>query len=825
MTTMDSLGQDLTLALRQIRRSPGFGAAAVLTLALGIGGNAALFSLVDGVLLRPLAFRDADRLVSITEENVGRGMLDFGISPANLHDLAAARGGLFQASSGYQTRSGTVRVGETPDRVTFAAVSGSFFRVFLDRPALGRGLLEADDVSGSTAVVVSHAFWLAHLGAAVDAVGRSLELDGVTRRVVGVMPAGFEFPVRGVAMWTPLALSADEASARGARFLGGIGRLAGGVSVSEADRALSAEAANLARAYAGTNDGWSAKVVGLREETVGEARSPLLLVWAAAGLILLIAAANVANLLLGRSLGREREMALRGALGAPAGRLVRQVMTEGVVLAGCGGGLGLGFAGLTIRGLRTLGGSAIPRLADVRLDGPIVLFTAGLVLVTGLLFSLVPALSGSRPDLRRAFEDGRGGGSRRRGRWQAGLVVAEVALAVMVLIGTGLIVRTMVELLQQPLGLEPDHVLTFRVEPPWHVTFAGGIDSVWAGINRDRARISQSYATLSARLRQLPGVRQVGAVSRLPLTGEWWITSADLADRPSARQEDRPAVYVRLVTPGYFEAIGTRIVRGRPIEAADETGGERVVVIDQTFATRYWGDRDPIGAELVLDRVPGDPAPRARIVGVAAAVHMGGLAAAPRPAMYLPLARGTEGHSLNWGMDVVIRPAEAGSLEPAIRALAREVLPDAAVFRVASMDDLISASVADRRFQLVILGAFALVALVLTVVGVYGLLALTVRQRVREFGVRIALGATPGRIGWLVQRRGLVLVGMGTVLGVLASLALSRLFASLVFGISTTDPVAFAAGPLVIGLVALAAGALPARQAARVDAAKLLTAE
>jgi len=823
MTAMDTLRQDLTLAFRKIRRAPGFALVAILTLALGIGGNAALFSLVDGVLLRPLPYRESERLVSITEENLEKGFRDFGISPANLRDLVEARGGIFQATTSYQTRSGTVRVGETPDRVTTAAVSGSFFRVFLDRPALGRGLTDADDVAGGDAVVVSHAFWVTQLGAAPDALGRGLELDGTTRHVVGVMPAGFEFPVRGISIWTPLGLSPDEASRRGARFLAGVGRLAPGVSVADADRVVAAEARNLAQAYQETNAGWSAKVVGLREAAVAQARSPLLLVWAAAGLILLIAAANVANLLLGRSLSREREMALRGALGAAPGRLIRQVVTEGLVLALIGGAVGLGLSVLVVAGLRSLGAAAIPRLGEVALDGRIILFTAGLVLATGVLFSLVPAMSGSRPDLRRAFEDGRGGGSRRRGRWQAGLVVAEVALAVMVLIGTGLIVRTMLELLRQPLGFRPDHVLTFRVEPPWRVNLDGPIDSVWARLNLDRARITRSYAVLSDRLRQLPGVVQAGAVSRLPLTGEYWITGADRADRPAPTPDARPAVYVRLVTPGYFEAMGTRIVRGRGIEPADEIGGERVVVIDQTFATRYWGDQDPIGSELVLDQVPGDPAPRARIVGVAEAVHMGGLESSPRPAMYLPLARGTEGHSLNWGMDVVIRPADPGvALEDAIKAITREVLPDAAVFRVASMNDLISASVADRRFQLVVLGAFALVALVLTVVGVYGLLTLTVRQRVREYGVRIALGASPSRIGWLVERHGLLLVAMGTGVGVAGSLALSRLFASLVYGVSTTDPAAFVAGPVIIALAAFVSGALPAWQAARADPAKLL---
>ncbi len=821
MNLLDPLRQDVTLALRQVRRSPGFALVAILTLGLGIGGNAALFSLVDGVILRPLPLRDSERLVGIIEENVAKGMLDFGVSPANLRDLTAARSDLFQSTTGYQARSGTVKVEEVPDRITYVAVSGSFFRVFLDRPALGRVLTGGDDVPGSDAVVVSHAFWVASLGASPDAVGRAIELDGVWRRIVGVMPARFAFPNPGVAMWVPLGLMPDEQARRGARFLGGVGRLAPGVTVAEAGEALVVEARNLSRAYPETNEGWTAKVVGLREATVGQVRTSLLLVWAAAGLILLMAAANVASLLLGRALGREREMALRGALGAEPGRLIGQVMTEGLLLATLGGAVGLGVAVVLMTGLRRLGASAIPRLSEVALDGRLVLFTAALVVTTAVLFSLMPALAGSRPDLRRAFEDGRGGGSRRRGRWQASLVVAEVALAVVVLIGTGLIVRTMVSLLRQPLGFEPDHVLTFRVEPPWRIKAEGSMDSIWARMTADRARIVRSYATLTDRLLQLPGVTQVGAVSRLPLTGEYWITSADLADDPAPSRDARPAVYIRLVTPGYFEAMGTRIIRGRSIRKSDRAGAERVVVIDQTFAERYWGDRNPLGSELILDPVPHDPAPRARVVGVAEAVHMG--ARELGSARDVPPARaGHRGHYLNWGMDVVLRPAAATDLDAPIRSVVREILPDAAVFRMASMDDLIASSVADRRFQLVVLGTFALVALVLTVVGVYGVLALMVRQRVREYGIQLALGASPARIGWQVEGRGLALVGLGAGIGVLISLGLSRLFAGLVYGIAVTDLAAFVAGPLVLGVVAFVTCAIPAWQAARVDATKML---
>ena len=822
---LDVLRQDLTHAARQLRRAPGFALIAVLTLGLGIGGNAALFSLVDGVLFRPLPFRDPDRLVGITEENVAKGMLDFGISPANLRDLTTAGSTLFQAAAGYQPRSGTVAIDGPPDRVSYASVSGPFFRVFIDQPRLGRALRPDDDVPGSEAVVVSHAFWVTRLGGTPDAVGRTFRLDGVTRRVVGVMPSTFAFPSPATALWTPLGLSAADLGARGARFLAGVGRLAADVSVETADQALEAEARNLARAYVTTNDGWSAKVAGLRQVTIGDARSTLLLVWGAAGLILLIAAANVASLLLGRGLARQREMALRGALGAERGRLIRQTLTEGLTLAVLGGGLGLGIAALVLALVRRLGASAIPRLGEVGLDGRIVGFTGGLVLVTALLFSLAPALAGSRPDLRRAFDGGRGGPSSRRGRWQAGLVVVEVALAVVVLIGTGLIVRTMAAVLGQPLGFVPERVLTFRVEPPWRVTMDGPVDSVWARLETDRARIVRSYAELADRLRVLPGVTQAGAVNRLPLTGDWWITSADLADHPAPTPETRPAVYVRLVTPGYFEAMGTRIVEGRPIRDTDAARSERVVVIDRAFAERYWGDRSPIGSELVLDPVPGDPAPRARIVGVAEAIRMAGLETNVRPTMYLPLAQGTEGHFLNWGMDVVLRPAPSVELAGPIREIVREVLPDAAVFRVASMNDLIASSVADRRFQLLALGGFALVALVLTIVGVYGVLALTVRQRIIEYGVRLALGASPVQIGLLVERQGLALVGAGTGFGIVVALALSRLFRGLVYGISSTDVASFVAGPLLLGLVALVAGLVPAWQAARVDPKTLVASE
>ncbi|MGE0552739.1 MAG: ABC transporter permease [Gemmatimonadales bacterium] len=815
----DVVRQDLRQALRQVRRAPGFSLVAAVTLAVGIGGNAALFSLVDGVLLRPLPLGEPERLVEVTEENLEEQMLRFGISPANFVDYTDDRS-VLQAAAAYWSVSGTVKIGDTPERVALLAVTGDFFRVITDQPFLGRVLRPEDDGPGATALVVSHAFWRNQLGGDEGVVGRTLELDGVVHRVVGVMPAGFEFLSPSIAIYKPLGMTPADRERRGARYLGAVARLAPGVTVAQANATVAARAEAVAGAHPETNRGWTARVSSLRDAVVGDVRPTLLLVWAAGGLVLLIAAGNVANLLLTRAAARERELALRTALGARIGRLLRQLLTEGLVLATVGGMLGLGLAQLLLARVREVAPTGVPRLDDVVLGGRTALFTAGLVVVTTILFSVLPVWSVRRPSRDALLGSGRVGVGRSRSRWRATLVVGEVALATFVLVAGGLVVRTVTRLLDAPLGFVPDGALVFRIEPPFRLPSDAEGDFL-AAFLAERARAAAGYQVLEERLGALPGVRAVGSVNRVPLSGGFWITNVDVASRPVASVDERPAPFIRVVTPGYFAAIGTRLLRGRLIEPADVDGAERVAVIDETMARQLWSGDDPLGDELLLDSPP-EMELRARVVGIVESIRMGRLDTEARPAFYLPMAQSIEGFGNNWGMDVVLTPATAGAALPAIREAARAAFPDAAVFQARSMEEIVARSLADRRFQLLVLGLFGVSALVLATVGVGALLGLVVRQQRRELGVRLALGARPASLWWLVQRRGLLLVGLGSILGVVSALGFGGTLASLVYGVSVRDPMALLGGPALLIAAALLAASLPAARAMRVDPAWIL---
>jgi predicted permease len=811
----DVLRQDLRLAFRQLRRAPAFALIACLTLAAGIGGNVAFFTLVDGVLLRPLPIAGADRVVDITEENVAKGMRTFGISPANFRDVTRDTT-LFQAAAAYHTRTATARMGERYEPVSYTAVSGDFFGVFTDPPLLGRTLAPEDDVPGGANVVVSHAFWRGPLGGDPDVLGHEIEVDGKRLRVVGVMPDHFTFPQTTVAFWQPIGLAADEwQSTRGARFLNGVARLRPRVTPAHAAAALDAVSRALQLQHPATNDGWTVLVRDLRASRVDRVRTPLLLVWGAGGLVLLIAVANVSSLFLSRAVARRRELALRAALGARSGRVVRQLVTEGLVLAAAAAAAGVALAHLVLVSVRPLATGAIPRMQEVALGGRSLAYAALLVLLTTALLSALAAWPLRRQHVWTALGAARGGAAPRPRRLQRRIVVAEVAVAVFVLIGGALVIRTLAGLLTQPMGFEPAGTLTFRVEPPWRFPLDGPIHTIIARLEADRRRANEGYAALARGIEALPGVRRVGAVNRLPLTGDWWTTSVSVPERPSSEDERTP-VYVRPATPGYLEAMGTRLLRGRWISPGDLQGGERVLVVDAEFARRTWDGADALGREVLLDGPPGSPRPRARVVGVVEAVHMNRLDGELRPTMYMPLSQSLEGFNLNWGMDVVARGASA-RLEPAIRRIVRDAFPDAAVFGLASMDDVVRASTAQRRFQLTVLAFFGVLALVLATIGVGGALLLAVRERRGELAVRMALGARGDRVWWEVQRDGLAVAGTGALIGLAGAVAGARLFSSVVYGVSVRDPVALVAAPLLMLAAAFLAAAIPATRAVRVS--------
>jgi|RhiMethySRZTD1v2_1073278.scaffolds.fasta_scaffold94638_1 predicted permease len=810
----DVLRQDVTLALRQIRRAPTFALIAGLTLALGLGGNVAFFTLVDGVLLRQLPLAGADRIVDITEENLGRGMRSFGMSPANFRDLTRDTT-LFQAAAIHNRRSGTARLGETRERVPYAAVGGQFFRVFTEAPLAGRTLQPDDDVPGATAIVLSFDFWRRALGADPHAVGREIEVDGARLRVVGVMPQGFAYPSPTTAFWRPIGLSEQEWARRGARFVEVVARLRPGVTVARAASATASTGQALSVQYPKTNAGWSVLLRELRDARVSRVRTPLLLVWGAGALVFLIAIANVASLFLTRAVAREREVAVRAALGARSGRVVRQLVTEGLVLTLLSAIGGLGLAAVILARVRPLATDFVPRMNEVALGSGAVAYAALLVVVTTALLSVVATAPVHGRRIWSALGTARASASRKRRRLQRSIVVAEVALAVFVLVGSALVVRTLVGVLSQPMGFEPDGLLTFRVEPPWRFDSNAPLETVMPALARDRQRAGDGYDAMVAQLQGLSGVRVAGAVNRLPLTGDYWSTSVRLAERGTDDSE-RISTLVRPATPGYMEAMRTRVLRGRSLLRTDVAGGERVVVIDAEFARRVWGDVDPLGRELVFDGPPHAPQPRARVVGVVESIHMNQLDAEIRPTIYVPFGQAVEGHYLDWGMDVVVRGATP-ALEPEVRRVVREVFPDAVVFRVATMNDVVARSTADRRFQLLVLAFFGGLALLLATVGVGGTLLLSVRERRRELAVHMALGARPAQLWWRVQREGIALAASGALLGVAGAVAGARLFSSLVYGISARDPWAIAAGPALVLAAAFVAAAVPATRAVRVS--------
>lgn len=808
----DIVRQDVRTAIRQLRHNMAFAAIAGLTLAVGIGGNVAFFSLVDGVLLQQLPLQQADRLVDVVEENIARGMRDFGISAANFRDLS--RDSVFRSTAVFQSRSGTLSVGETKERTAFVAVSGEFFNVLLEPAFIGRPLLPEDDVVGNSNIVVSYAFWQRVLGGDEQAIGREIDVDGRLLRVVGVMRPGFAFPTAAAEFWRPLAMNESEWQSRGARFGSAIARLRGDVTIEQAAAAMNRAARALSATHPRTNDGWTVKVQELRASRVSSVRTPLLLIWGAGALVLIIAIANVASLFTARAISREREVALRAALGARLGRIVRQLTTEAAVLVTLSAIAGVALAVAILTLIRPLAQDFIPRMQEVAVNARAVGYTVLLLCFATALLSLLATAPLRSKALWTSLGSARTSASPKLRMRRRRVVVVEVALAVFALVGSALVVRTLAQLLAQPKGFDPRELLTFRVEPPWRFSVDLPPQELYAAISADRQRAAAGFQLLTERLEALAGVRAVGAINRLPLTGNWWTTGVRLPDRVEAGDSTRLPAYVRPVTPNYVQAMGTRLLRGRPLAATDTREGDRVLLVDAEFAHRVWGERDPIGREVLLDGPPNAPNLRARVVGIVDAIHMNRLDDDLRPTMYVPFSQATEGHSMNWGMDVVLRGATL-AMQDQVRRIVREVFPDAVMFRVATMDSIVELSTAQRRFQLLVLTFFGLLAVLLATIGIGGALMLAVRERHGELAVRLALGAVPQRLWWNVQREGLLLAAIGCAIGIVAALASARLFSAIVYGVSVRDPLAFLAAPATMIIAAFVAVAIPATRAAK----------
>jgi len=815
---LEDLAADLRFAARWLRRSPAFTGVAVLTLALGVGGNAAAFSVISAVLLDPLPYREPERLVAVWSTNLAQGPESFSSSPPDFRALRDGSRALESMTAAYASAFNLAGGGE-PERVTGARVSPNVFALLGVAPALGRPFVEAEGSYGQHRVLVlGHGLWMRRFGGDRAVLGRRVLVDGEPFTVVGVMPRDFRFPDRDAELWVPIAFAAgDPLDTRGNYFLQIVGRLAAGVTPAQAASDLQ----RVARAVVAEHPDASmtgARVVPLRDEVVGGARRTLLVLFGATALVLLIACANVANLLLARAAGRRKEIAVRAGLGASRGRLVRQLLAEALLLGAAGGALGTLVAAWGVRVLAGAGPATLPRLDEITVDGRVLAFTLVLSLLTALLFGLAPALQLSRADLQTSLRDsGRSSPGVARRRLRELLVASQVALALVLLIGSGLLIRSFAQVARVDPGFRTEQLLTMSVALP--ATTYLDAPRAWAFVDEVLERGAA-----------MPGVRSVAAASGLSLKGGYWGKNLTVADRALPRSLDEvPHVAYRLVSADYFRAVGVTVKAGRGFTAGDGRDTPGVAVVNETLARRFWPNDDPRAAlgktiwmgppeALVANRLPpGGRFPRLQVVGVVADERFAGLDRAPEPEVYQLYAQSTERPPV---MFLAVRgAAEPGALAGAMRRAVWAVNPTLPVAEVATMAQLVDESMAERRFSLGVLGAFAGLALLLAVVGVYGVVAHSVAQRQQEIGLRAALGATREAIVGLVVRQGMRAVVAGAGVGAIAALALTRVLSGLLFGVSPTDPLTFAGIAALLVGVALLAVAVPAARASRIDPA------
>jgi predicted permease len=798
---MDTLRQDLAYALRRLRHAPGFTLVAVATLALGIGANAAIFSVVNAVLLRALPFEEPDRLVRLSQ--TWKGEPSGVYSPQNFLDLeAAARS--FETLAVYDSTGVTLTGRGQPARIEGTEVTASFFDLLRVKPAFGRTFDAGENEPGRTKVaVLGQGLWRERFGGDPAVVGRTVQLNRETYTIVGIAPAGFSFPER-TEIWTPVEYDARfRTNSRGAWYLGVIGRLTPGATLRQAQDEVAAIHGRLEREYAEANEGVGGSVQSLQESMVGDSRRALLVLLGAVGLVLLIACVNVANLLLARVAARENELAVRTALGAGRLRLVRQLLTESVTLSLLGGGAGILLASLSLDALLALQPAGVPRLGEVAVDRMVVAFATALSVVTGLLFGVFPALQVvRRPTAQSLREGGRGVLHGRGHRLRSGLVVGQMALAMMLLAGAGLLLRSFVQLRQVDPGFRTAGALTFRIALP---------DSAY----EDEAPRAAFYDALLARVSALPGVHQAGAIMGVPLGGIRFSLSFDVKGRPPLPPAQQPTMQVRVVTPDYFDTMGIPLLRGRVFERRDVAGAPPAVVISESAAHRYFAGEEPLGQFITLGwgRGEGKPKVGGEVVGIVGDVKDVGLDKEKPPECYVAHAQMPVPT-----MDVVLRTSLAPrSLVPSVEKEVRALDPQLPVARVATLEEVVARSISEPRFYMVLLGAFAGMAVFLAALGIFGVMSYAVVQRSREIGIRVALGARPGDVQRMILGHAAALVAVGVAAGLLGSLALSRTIRSLLFELSATDPATLGGMAAVLAAVALVASYLPARRATRVD--------
>jgi predicted permease len=815
--SLERLLQDLRFGLRMLRKNTGFTLIAILTLALGIGANTAIFSVVNAVLLNPLPYSEPQRLVMLWERNAELGKHRDNPSPGAFLDLRTQTEVFDGVTAWYETAF-TLQGEQDAEQVTAAKVSVEFFQVLRAQAAQGRVFLPhetagvatgagAQNSNGDRLVVISDSLWRRRFGANPELIGKSITINREAWQVLGILPAGFAMPSTEVDLWVPWDLAGSYGAQRFPsgpprdwRFLRVLARLKTGVTQEQAESHLTTFYAGLAERFPATNRGWSSGLTPLREEVVGKTQLSLLVLFGAVALVLLIACANVAGLLLARAATRQRELAVRMALGAARGRLMRQLLTEGLLLSVLGGALGLGltWAGLDL--LVALAPADVPRLHEVAVDNRVLVFTLGVSVLTGLLFGLVPAWKGTQSDLTTALKAGgtRGttGGAAPQ-LWRNALTVAEIALAVVLLVGAGLLLRSFNRLRAVDPGFESQNLLTM------HISLDG---AVYGG------RAAEYYRQLIERLEALPSVVSAAAVTTLPMNN----VGVDF-DRPYWREGapepggNADKVDVRMATPGYFKTLGIPLLRGRNFNAQDRRDSPAVLIVNESMARQVWPNEDPIGKRLMLDYNRGKYA--YEVIGITRDIRYYGLRSEPQPEVFIPHAQ-----NAYLPMNVVVRTTTSpAQLINAVKAEVQALDPTQPVHNLVTMEQLLARSLAPEWFSMGLLGALAVLAMLLAAIGIYGLMSYFVTQRRHEIGVRMALGAQASDVLKLVLGQGLRLALAGIAIGLLTALAVTRWFASLLFSVSATDPLIFLLIALLLTAVALLACWVPVRRATKVD--------
>ena len=814
---LETLWRDVTYGARMLWQRPAYSAIAVLTLALGIGANTAIFSVVNTVLLKPLPFDEPDRVMALGQQTGQNRAALSQFSFRNFADLREQSRSFDRLAAYYNTNL-TLTGDREAQLLRGTVVTADLFPLLGASPALGRTFLPEEDAAGGgpggRPAILSWEAWQEHFGGDAGVVGRAVNLNNSRFTIVGIMPAGFRFPLQAQPSqaWITTALDNERPKspgaimeARGYRGWRAIGRLKPGVTVEQAQSEAGAIAARLAAQFPEENKDMGIGVRPLLESMVGSLRPTLLLLLGAVAFVLLIACVNVANLLLERAISRQREIKVRLALGATGSRIIRQLLTESVLLAGMGAVLGTLLAAWGTRLIVALSPETLTRVTETELNARVLLFTAVVSLATGIAFGLAPALLIAKTNLAESLKEGRRGAtaSVQTNRTRSVLVVAEVALALVLLVGAGLLINSFVRLQQVPPGFDPQQVLAFNVAPS-------------ADRTSTPQRIADFYRELTAQLKGLPEVVNASVIFQLPLSGSGATTSVDIEGR-AVRPSDRPSVLIHMAGPDYFRTMGIPVVKGRDFTSRDDLNAAPVLIINETLARRYFPNQDPIGTRMApgFSTIPvrDDDAGKREIVGVVADVKHQNLQGAPQPEIYFPQSQMPMA-----AMTVVVRTAgDPRPLQRAVRGVVQSLDKNAPVYTVRTVEEILNRSVATPRFNTLLLGLFAAVALMLTTVGLYGVMSCSVSESTQQIGIRVALGAQRRDVFRLIVGRGALLAIAGIVIGLAAAFGLTRLMSGLLFGVGSTDPWTFAGVAVLLLCVAAVACYVPARRAMNVD--------